>query len=106
MQAQPLCAREAGPVIVVRFTQPGLGHQHISCGRFERLQGGGLRVQRGQQADVTQQALADGATFSDTVQACMSNISELKPQLRALLHYHCGVKVLKTRQLMIDLQAL
>jgi DNA repair protein RecO (recombination protein O) len=53
-----------------------------------------------------QQALADGATFSDTVQACMSSISELKPQLRALLHYHCGVKVLKTRQLMIDLQAL
>ena len=53
-----------------------------------------------------QQALAAGATFSDTVQACMSSISELKPQLRALLHYHCGVKVLKTRQLMIDLQAL
>ena len=53
-----------------------------------------------------QQALADAAPFSDTVQACMSSISELKPQLRALLHYHCGVKVLKTRQLMIDLQAL
>jgi DNA repair protein RecO (recombination protein O) len=26
--------------------------------------------------------------------------------LRALLHYHCGVKVLKTRQMMIDLQSL
>jgi DNA repair protein RecO (recombination protein O) len=53
-----------------------------------------------------QQTLADGATFSDTVQACLPIISELKPQLRALLHYHCGVKVLKTRQMMIDLQSL
>jgi DNA repair protein RecO (recombination protein O) len=25
--------------------------------------------------------------------------------LRGLLHYHCGVKVLKTRQMMMDLQA-
>jgi DNA repair protein RecO (recombination protein O) len=31
---------------------------------------------------------------------------ELKPQLRALLHYHCGVSTLRTRQLMMDLQAL
>jgi DNA repair protein RecO (recombination protein O) len=27
-------------------------------------------------------------------------------QLRALLHYHCGVKTLRTRQMMIDLQSL
>jgi DNA repair protein RecO (recombination protein O) len=53
-----------------------------------------------------QQALENHATFSDTVQACVNSISELKTQLRALLHYHCGVKVLKTRQMMIDLQAL
>jgi DNA repair protein RecO (recombination protein O) len=32
--------------------------------------------------------------------------AELKPQLRALLHYHCGVSQLRTRQLMMDLQAL
>ena len=53
-----------------------------------------------------QQTLAGGANFSETVQACLHIISELKPQLRALLHYHCGVKVLKTRQMMIDLQSL
>lgn len=53
-----------------------------------------------------QQALENHATFSDTVQACVNSISELKTQLRSLLHYHCGVKVLKTRQMMIDLQAL
>jgi DNA repair protein RecO (recombination protein O) len=33
-------------------------------------------------------------------------VTELKPQLRALLHYHCGVSVLRTRQLIMDLQAL
>ena len=33
-------------------------------------------------------------------------MAELKPQLRALLHYHCGVATLRTRQLMLDLQAL
>ena len=30
----------------------------------------------------------------------------VNPQRRALLHYHCGVTVLKTRQLLIELQAL
>jgi DNA repair protein RecO (recombination protein O) len=38
--------------------------------------------------------------------ACVNHLPELKTQLRALLHYHCDVKVLKTRQLMMDLQAL
>ncbi len=30
----------------------------------------------------------------------------LQGQLRALLHYHCGVSMLRTRQMMIDLQSL
>ena len=33
-------------------------------------------------------------------------MAELKPQLRQLLHYHCGVSTLRTRQLMLDLQSL
>jgi DNA repair protein RecO (recombination protein O) len=28
----------------------------------------------------------------------------LQGQLRALLHYHCGVQTLRTRQMMVDLQ--
>jgi DNA repair protein RecO (recombination protein O) len=50
-------------------------------------------------------ALDENALFSDTMRACIPGLHELKTQLRALLHYHCGVKVLKTRQMMIDLQA-
>lgn len=37
---------------------------------------------------------------------CAPVASELKPQLRSLVHYHCGVASLRTRQMMLDLQAL
>ncbi len=53
-----------------------------------------------------QQALGEQALFSDTVRACIPGMNQLKIQLRALLHYHCGVKALKTRQMMMDLQDL
>ena len=53
-----------------------------------------------------QQALDGDSPFVDTMQACINHLPELKTQLRALLHYHCDVKVLKTRQMMMDLQSL
>ncbi|HSI55571.1 MAG TPA: DNA repair protein RecO C-terminal domain-containing protein, partial [Ramlibacter sp.] len=53
-----------------------------------------------------QRALDDPAPFNATLQQAAQSMAELKPQLRALLHYHCGVSTLRTRQLMIDLQAL
>jgi len=60
----------------------------------------------GAQWQALQQALGGKALFSDTLRACVPGANELKIQLRALLHYHCGVRVLKTRQMMMDLQAL
>ena len=60
----------------------------------------------GEQWQALQRALGHEAVFSDTLRACIPGLNELKIQLRALLHYHCGVKVLKTRQMMMDLQAL
>jgi DNA repair protein RecO (recombination protein O) len=60
---------------------------------------------RGGQWLELQASLADNAPFTDTVRACVEHLPQLKTQLRALLHYHCDVKVLKTRQMMIDLQA-
>jgi DNA repair protein RecO (recombination protein O) len=41
-----------------------------------------------------------------TLRACAPFEPALRPQLRRLLHYHCGVRVFKTRQLMIDVQAM
>lgn len=52
-----------------------------------------------------QAALDSTAPFADTLREA-AGAPELKPQLRALLHYHCGVSTLRTRQLMMDLQAL
>lgn len=52
-----------------------------------------------------QQALDDAAPFTATLRA-VALLPELKPQLRHLLHYHCGVTTLRTRQLMLDLQSL
>jgi DNA repair protein RecO (recombination protein O) len=52
-----------------------------------------------------QAALDDPAPFSATLREA-AHAPELKPQLRTLLHYHCGVSQLRTRQLMIDLQGL
>ncbi|MFO6420210.1 DNA repair protein RecO [Hylemonella sp. W303a] len=51
-------------------------------------------------------ALAPEASFLNALRACAAVASELKPQLRALLHYHCGGGTLRTRQLMMDLQNL
>ena len=53
-----------------------------------------------------QRALDDEAPFNATLQQAAGFMAELKPQLRAMLNYHCGVSQLRTRQLMIDLQAL
>ena len=53
-----------------------------------------------------QTALDSTAPFSQLLQACSSCLQPLKTQLRTLLHYHCGVTTLKTRQMMMDIQNL
>lgn len=82
--------------------------------RYVLVPEGGLRLAgsedrvglRGAQWVALQDAIADHAPFTTTLRACAEVMSELKPQLRALLHYHCGVKTLRTRQMMIDIQTL
>lgn len=61
---------------------------------------------RGEQWLRLQQSLHERAPFTATLRACSEVMLELKPQLRALLNYHCGVGTLRTRQMMIDLQSL
>ena len=53
-----------------------------------------------------QTALDSAEPFSQLLQACSNCLQPLKTQLRTLLHYHCGVKTLKTRQMMMDIQNL
>ncbi|SEQ69665.1 DNA repair protein RecO [Giesbergeria anulus] len=47
-----------------------------------------------------------GVRLSALLQACAPVAAELKPQLRTLLQYHCGAPLLRTRQLMMDMQTL
>jgi DNA repair protein RecO (recombination protein O) len=84
--------------------------------RFGLLAEGGLRADvEGPQLSGTQwlqlQTALDGAEpLTDTLRVCAEWPSEdrvaLQTQLRGLLHYHCGVSSLRTRQVMMDLQAL
>jgi len=82
--------------------------------RYTLVPEGGLRQAHaddrahlsGAQWVVLQEAVHATAPFTRTLRACAEVMGELKPQLRALLHYHCGVKTLRTRQMMIDIQSL
>ncbi len=60
----------------------------------------------GTQWQSLQSALDSEASFSQLLQACSTCLQPLKTQLRTLLHYHCGVTTLKTRQMMMDIQSL
>ena len=53
-----------------------------------------------------QQALAQPQGYPAVLHACAPVSAALKPLLRALLQYHCGSPLLRTRQLMMDLQTL
>ena len=83
-------------------------------GRYSLVSEGGLRQAgegdrnslAGREWQALQRAIAIDAGLADAVRACAPVVNELKPQLRALLNYHCGVTTLRTRQMMLDLQSL
>ena len=83
-------------------------------GRYSLVPEGGLRQTNdadraslsGAQWIALQHSLRERAPFTATLRACSEVMAELKPQLRTLLNYHCGVSTLRTRQMMIDLQSL
>lgn len=52
------------------------------------------------------QAALDHGSVAALQQACARALPELKSALRALLHYHLGSSVLRTRQVMMDVQNL
>jgi DNA repair protein RecO (recombination protein O) len=52
------------------------------------------------------QAALDHGSLPALQQACAAGLPALKGQLRALLHYHVGTPVLRTRRVMMELQSL
>ncbi|MCU0941734.1 MAG: hypothetical protein MUE35_04220 [Hydrogenophaga sp.] len=60
----------------------------------------------GRQWQALQDAIDQPAPFVPTLQACAACAATLRIPLRDLLHYHGGVRVFRTRQLLLDVQAL
>ena len=99
---------------------PALDAQTLTQGalqadaRYALVAEGGLRAAApseraslsGAQWQTVQRALDGGVRFAALLRACAPVAFELKPQLRALLQYHCGSPLLRTRQLMMDIQSL
>jgi len=63
-------------------------------------------VLTGAQWVALQQAIGLAEAFGPTTAVCGDMPAALKPQLRALLHYHCGVTAFRTRQILLDIQSL
>ena len=98
---------------------PALDHETATQMRvapervYVLLAEGGLRQarpgERGMAGDAwcaLESALQLPQGFVAVLRACAVVTAELKPPLRALLQYHCGSPVLRTRQLLMDLQTL
>jgi len=74
---------------------------------------GGLRMLQteaaclnGAQWQLLWRALQRSPTYLPLLNTVAPLAAALKPQLRAVLQYHCGHPLLRTRQLMLDLQSL
>ena len=98
---------------------PALDHETATQMRvapervYVLLAEGGLRQarpgERGMAGDAwcaLESALQSPQGFVAVLRACAAVTAKLKPPLRALLQYHCGSPVLRTRQLLMDLQTL
>jgi len=83
-----------------------------STGRYGLLPDAGVGAARGGDAELAGatliglQAALEHGSVAALQQACAPALSELKTILRGLLHYHLGSPVLRTRQVMLDVQAL
>lgn len=60
----------------------------------------------GEQWLVLHTAMQSDDALLATMRACAPALLALRAQLRTVLHYHCGVRVFQTRQLMLDIQAM
>jgi len=98
---------------------PQLDVQTLTLGALEPDQPytlvpeGGLRQAHGDdrffltgtQWSALQASLTEDSRFTETLRTCAPLSAALKPMLRTLLHYHCGVRSLRTRQMMVDIQS-
>jgi DNA repair protein RecO (recombination protein O) len=92
--------------MTLRALQPDTYYTLVPEGGLRQAHTDDRSFLSGAQWAAVQEAVQDTTPFTATLRACAAVMAELKPQLRNLLHYHCGVKTLRTRQMMIDIQSL
>jgi DNA repair protein RecO (recombination protein O) len=108
-----LLLREIGLLPMLDAQTMTLGNLQAES-RYCLVPEGGLRQSNGsdrnsltgRQWQSLHKSLGRGAPLTETLRSCSEVLNELKPQLRALLNYHCGIGTLRTRQMMLDIQAL
>ncbi|WP_027014711.1 DNA repair protein RecO [Comamonas composti] len=87
---------------------PGQRYALVAEAGLREAQPGERAALSGQQWCAIESGLQQRQAFVSTLQIlAQSEMNQvLKPLLRALLQYHCGSPLLRTRQLMMDLQSL
>lgn len=85
---------------------PDAPYTLVAEGGLRAATSGDRAALHGAQWGALQHALEPGTAYTTLLRAVAPVAAELKPQLRALLQYHCGSPLLRTRQLMMDLQVL
>ncbi len=80
--------------------------------RYALLPEAGVAAMAGREAQLTGhvligiQAALEHGSLAALQQACARALPELRAALRGMLHYHLGSPVLRTRQVMLDVQSL
>ena len=92
--------------MTLRALQPDANYTLVPEGGLRQAHADERSFLSGAQWATLQEAVQDTTPFTATLRACAAVMAEIKPQLRNLLHYHCGVKTLRNHQMMIDIQSL
>ena len=99
-----------GQTLTLAALQPDARYRLVAEGGLRTAHADDAAWLHGAQWLALNAALADEAPLTATLRAAAALPGEqrahLRQQLRELLHYHCGVGTLRTRQLMMDLQSL
>ena len=103
--------RQTGDIALKLTPEAGLNPEHGT----DVSPGDGLGIRAAQWANIERalaacmdapHAQARMAAFAPLMRSCEPVAQALKTQLRSVLHYHCGVPLLKTRQVMLELRNL
>ncbi|WP_394680462.1 DNA repair protein RecO [uncultured Comamonas sp.] len=96
----------AAQTLSLQPLQPGTRYVLVPDAGLREAHGQDRAGLTGAQWEALEEALSAANPYPAVLRACVLCAGELKVQLRTLLQHHCGQPVLRTRQLMMDIQSL